>query len=172
MIVGLTRPAGSSFPRIFALSHLPSVLKFPSCINGTRSRANDHFGDSAVRLGDSRTKTQKRSLIGTFDQFGFHQFPAEYGRFFITASITNVEGTFSKLELTYRIEKRGHVVFSNSTTIQFDTERQIERNTVMGLSVGVQGVIFPEPGTYTVMVLLDGEEIGKRDFGVIQVSQQ
>jgi hypothetical protein len=130
---------------------------------------------SAIMLSDLaivEQGTQKRSLIGTFDQFGFHQFPAQYGRFFITASITNIEGKFSKLELTYRIEKRGHVVFSNSTTVQFDPERQIVRDTVMGLSIGVQGVIFPEPGTYTVVVLLDGDEIGKRDFGVIQVPQQ
>jgi hypothetical protein len=131
---------------------------------------------SAIMLSDLaivEQGTQKRSLIGTFDQFGFHQFPAQYGRFFITASITNIEGTFSKLDVTYRIEKRGHVVFSNSATLQFGAGPQkIERKTVMGLSIGVQGVIFPEPGTYTVVVLLDGEEIGKRDFGVIQISQQ
>ncbi len=73
---------------------------------------------SAIMLSDLaivEQGTQKRSLIGTFDQFAFHQFPAQYGRFFITASITNVEDT--------------------------------------------------------VVVLVDGDEIGKRDFGVIQVPQ-
>jgi hypothetical protein len=130
---------------------------------------------SAILLSDLsivEQGTQKRSLIGCFDRFAFHQFPAQYGRFFITASITNVEGKFSQLELTCRIEKRGHVVFSNSTTIRFDPEKQFARDEIMGLSIGVEGVAFAEPGTYTVLVLLDGDEVGKRDFAVIQVPQK
>jgi hypothetical protein len=130
---------------------------------------------SAILLSDMsilEQGTQKRSLIGCFDRFAFHQFPARYGLFFITAAITNVEGTFTKLELTYRIEKKGHVVFSNSTTIQFEpSPKTYARDEVMGLSVPVPGITFPEPGVYTVLVLLDGDEIGKRDFGVVQVPQ-
>ncbi len=130
---------------------------------------------SAIILSDLaivEQGTQKRSLVGCFDRFAFHQFPARYGRFFITASITNIEGKFSKLELTCRIEKRGHVVFSTSTTIQFQPEKQFTRDEIAGLSVGVAQVTFTEPGTYTVLVLLDGDEVGKRDFAVIQVPQQ
>jgi hypothetical protein len=130
---------------------------------------------SAILLSDLsivEQGTQKRSLIGCFDRFAFHQFPARYGTFFITASITNVEGKFSKLEVTYRIEKKGHVVFSNSARIQFEPEKQFARDEIFGLSVAVQGIAFPDPGTYTALVLLDGDEVGKRDFLVIEAPQK
>lgn len=117
--------------------------------------------------------TQKRSLIGCFDQLAFPQFPAQLMRFFITSWITNVEGTLRDLELTCRIQQTGsaHVVFSTSSRIQFPEENKFQRDNVIALSLAAVGVTFPNAGRYTVMLLLNGDEIGEREFTVLQVAR-
>ena len=116
--------------------------------------------------------TQKRSLVGCFDQFGFPQFPANYPRFFITAWITNVEGKLTELDLTTRIEQKGsaHVVFSSSIKLPLGEGRKFERNQIVAIAIPVPMVTFPTPGVYTVLILFNGEEVGKRDVNVQQVA--
>jgi hypothetical protein len=118
--------------------------------------------------------SQKRSLIGCFDQFTFQQFPAKYPRFFITAWMTNIQGSLSALELTTRIEEKGsaHVVFSSSMRVQFKEEKKIERERVMAMSIAVPGILFPKPGVYTIGLLIDGNEAGKRDILVLQRAEK
>jgi hypothetical protein len=118
--------------------------------------------------------TQKRSVIGCFDQFVFPQFPVQIGRFWVTAWITNLAGSLSEMELTTRIEEKGsaHVVFSSSTTIKFPAETPLDPTNTMALSTPVVGVIFQKPGIYTILLLLNGEEVGKRDINVRQAPQE
>lgn len=118
--------------------------------------------------------TQKRSIIGSFDQFMFAQFPANYGRFFITAWITNMQGGLSELEVTTRIQEVGsaHVVFSTSTRAEFGEERKFERDNTMGISTAVAGIVFPKPGRYVILLLMNGEEVGKREVNVLQQVQK
>jgi hypothetical protein len=117
--------------------------------------------------------TQKRSVIGCFDQFVFPQFPVQIGRFFITAWITNLAGTLSEMELTTRIEEKGsaHAVFSSSTNVKFPAETPLDPTNTMALSTPILGISFQKPGTYTIILLLNGEEVGKRDIHVRQAPQ-
>jgi hypothetical protein len=114
--------------------------------------------------------TGKRSIVGCFDQLAFPQFPVQLGRFFVTAWLSNLEGKVSSMELTCRIEEKAsaHVVFSSSTTIQFGAEHQFARDNIMALATPIQGALFQKPGVYTILLLLNGEESGKRDFNVLQ----
>ena len=116
--------------------------------------------------------TQKRSLVGCFDQFAFPQFPAAYARFFLTVWVTNIEGTLSEIDLTARIEQKdsAHVVFSSSMKLPLGGEKNFKRDNILAFSVPVPGINFPTPGTYTVVVLLNGDEVGKRDFNVLQIA--
>jgi hypothetical protein len=115
--------------------------------------------------------TQKRSLVGCFDQFAFAQFPASYPRFFITVWVTNIEGALIEIDLTTRIEQKGsaHVVFSSSTKIQLTEERRFDRTDIIAFSVAVPAITFPAPGMHTVLILLNGEDAGRRDVNVVQV---
>jgi Family of unknown function (DUF6941) len=127
------------------------------------------FSDSIiVEIG-----TQKRSIIGSFDQFAFPQFPAAYGRFFITVWIANMQGTLSEMDITVRIEQKGsaHVVFSTTLKIPFGAERPFERHNVMVFSIPVPQVTFPSSGTYTASVRINAEPSGEKDFNVIQTPQ-
>jgi hypothetical protein len=114
--------------------------------------------------------TGKRSIIGSFDHFTLPQFPARIGRFFVTAWLANLAGTFLELELTCRIEDKGsaHVVFSSSANIKFPAETTFNKNVIMALSTPVEGVSFPKPGLYTIVLLLNGDKVGERDFNVSQ----
>src|SRR5262245_24547459 len=108
-------------------------------------------------------RTNKRSIVGTFEQFIFPQFPATYGRFFVTAWISNIIGTISELELTIRIEAKtsAHVIFSNSLRTEFEPERTFDQTTTLATSMEVQGVVFPRAAVYTVALLLNGEKVGE-----------
>lgn len=131
---------------------------------------------SGILLSDNsivEEGTRKRSIIGCFDEFVFPQFPVQIGRFWITAWMTNVAGTLSAMDLTTRIEEKGaaHVVFSGATTVQFPEETPLDPTTVMALSTLIPGIIFPKPGIYTITLLLNGDEVGKRDIHVRLAAQ-
>lgn len=117
--------------------------------------------------------TQKRSLIGCFDQFSFPQFPAKYPRFFITVWVTNIEGALTQIDLTVRIQEQNsaHVVFSSSIKAELHEETKFERENILAFSIPVPGITFPTPGTYTVVILINGEEAGKRDIKVKDVAK-
>jgi hypothetical protein len=71
----------------------------------------------------------------------FPQFPASYGRFFVTTWMSNLVGTVSKLDLTCRIEQKGtgNVIFSTSAHIKFPAEQTFERTAVSAAALAVQG---------------------------------
>lgn len=150
-----TEPAQSSSP--MALESEPSVV--PSIFLSD---------NSIIEQG-----TQKRSLIGCFDQFSFPQFPAKYPRFFITVWVTNIGGALTHIDLTTRIQEHdsAHVVFSSSIKAELTEERKFERDQILAFSIPVPGITFPTPGSYTVLILLNGEEAGKRDIKVLQVAK-
>ena len=85
-----------------------------------------------------------------------------------------MQGTLTDMELTVRIQEVGsaHVVFSSSTRAEFGEERKFERNNIIAFSTGVLGIVFPKPGLYGIVLLLNGDEIGKREVNVLQVAQK
>lgn len=113
--------------------------------------------------------TSKRTIVGCFDQFSFPQFPATYGRFFVTAWIANLSGSLSQIELTCRVEEKGsaHVMFSTATRLSFEVPQVFDKTAVVALAVPVLGVVFQKPDLYTIVLLLNGEEVGRRDFNVL-----
>lgn len=116
--------------------------------------------------------SNKRSLIGTFDHLSFPQFPAKVGRFFASVWIENVEGTLTELELTTHIKAKGsaHIVFSSSAKMEFGGEQKFTRSMTIAVSSQVIGATFPTPGVYSVVFLLNGDEVGSRDFQVKQIA--
>jgi hypothetical protein len=113
--------------------------------------------------------TGKRSVVGCFDQFIFPQFPATYGRFWVTVWISNLAGSLSELNITCLIRQHGtgHVIFSNSLNHKFPQEQTFELAGVLAVAIMVQGAVFPQPGVYSIAILLNDQEVGHRDFNVI-----
>ena len=154
-----------------ALSRVSSLLKFLSM--ALKSEPVVIPGILMSDLSIIEHGTSKRSVVGIFDQFAFSQFPITIARFWITAWITNLAGTLSEMELTTRIQEKGsaHVVFSSSTNVQFPSETALDPTNTSALSTPVIGITFQKPGIYTIVLLLNGDEIGKRDIHVRQVPQ-
>ena len=117
--------------------------------------------------------TQKRSVIGCFDNFAFAQFPISLGRFWVTSWIANLVGTVSTVELTCRIQEMAsaHVLFSSSTNITFPDGTALDPTNTLALNIPIDGLTFPRSGIYTIVLLLSGEEVGKRDIQVRQAPQ-
>lgn len=117
--------------------------------------------------------TQKRSVVGIFDQFSFPQFPVQIARFWITAWVANVSGSVTALDLTTRIEEKGtaHVVFSNSIRHDFGKQHVLDPTAIVALNTPITGIIFQKPGLYSIVLLLNGNPVGERDFHVKLISQ-
>lgn len=81
--------------------------------------------------------TRKLSLIGTFSNFTFENFPAISPKFYIVPYLTNLMGEEGKFDLTLRIEEYNsrHCVFSTQSQIGFRIESP--RDAVIDLPVPV-----------------------------------
>lgn len=125
----------------------------------------------AILLSDAsivERGSDKRSVVGIFDQVFVQSFPAPFGPFWVTAWVSNVVGTLSELELTCRIqESGGHVVFSSVTRVKFESEAPFNETTTLAFSSKAGVVRFQKEGVYTVVILLNGNEVGNRDFRVL-----
>lgn len=104
--------------------------------------------------------TGKLTIIGCFQFFNAPSFPFTCAPFIITASITNLSGNISNARLVVRIQKLGHV--NASSEVAFSTKRELDRNESLELPFAMPPVLFHEAGIYEVVVLFNGEEIGKR----------
>jgi Family of unknown function (DUF6941) len=119
------------------------------------------------------TGSNKPSLIGCFQQFNFPQFPAKIGRFFVSVSITNLRGKLDALNATCRLEVAGtgHVVSSTSAQIQFAPESPpLDPRVGIDISLPFMNVQFPSAGTHTFVVLVDNEEVGRRNVEVSAIT--
>jgi hypothetical protein len=117
--------------------------------------------------------SNKPSLIGCFQSFNFPQFPARIGRFFATVSITNLRGKIDELNATCRLEVAGtgHVVSSTSVKIQFAPENPpLDPRVVFDISFPFINVAFPSAGTHTFVVLVDNDEVGRRNIEVSAIT--
>jgi hypothetical protein len=117
--------------------------------------------------------SNKPSLIGCFQAFNFPQFPARIGRFFVSVTITNLRGRPNALNATCRLEVAGtgHVVSSVSAQIQFAPENPpLDPRVGIDISFPFMSVAIPSAGTYTFIVLIDNEEVGRRNIEVSAIT--
>src|SRR5438128_1735705 len=90
--------------------------------------------------------SNKTSLIGCFQAFNFPELPARIGRFFVSATITNLRGKPEELNVTCRLEVAGtgHVVSSVSGKVQFSPENPpLDPRMGIEISLPFMNVGFP-----------------------------
>lgn len=117
--------------------------------------------------------SNKVSLIGCFQAFNFPQFPARIGRFFVSITVTNLRGKPEELNVTCRLEVAGtgHVVSSVSGKVQFSPENPaFDPRMGIEISLPFMNVAFPSAGTYCFVVLVDNEEVGRRNVEVSSIT--
>lgn len=120
------------------------------------------------------TGSNKLSLIGCFQRFSFPHFPAQTGVWFVTVGVTRIRGAISTLNVTARIEvaESAHVISSSNAQIQFPKDNPpIQPDAIFEIPLPFAGVIFQNPGKYSVVILVDTEEVGRRLLEVAPVTQ-
>jgi hypothetical protein len=109
--------------------------------------------------------TNKKSLIGIFNQIGAGSFPCRHPRLAVFVSITEGRGT-SHARLRIAHDESGVVVAEVNGQIQFP-----DVHTVVELNFDMVGLAFPKPGLYSIEFYCDDALVLERRFHVIPMPQ-
>jgi hypothetical protein len=127
------------------------------------------FSDSIIREAGSN----KLSLIGCFGRFHFDKFPGTTGVWYATVGITGIRDA-TTFNVTGRVEvaDSAHVISSTNALVQFQGQQpSITPDAIFEIPLPFNGVTFPKEGIYTVVVLVDTEEVGRRRLDVVPRQQ-
>jgi len=122
------------------------------------------LSDMVIREAGSN----KLSLIGCFQQFVFPTFPARTGLWFATVGVTSIRDATS-FNVTARIEatESAHVISSTNAFVEIKGAPSIQPDVIFEVPLPFNAVSFPKEGGYTIVVLVDTEEVGRRRLDVI-----
>ncbi len=107
--------------------------------------------------------TNKKSLIGIFNQIGAQTFPCRHPQFCVFVSLTDGRGQYpARLRIVH--DESEKVVAEVNGQIQFP-----DAHTVVELNFGLVGLTFPEPGAYAIEFYCDDALVLERRFQVVHV---
>jgi hypothetical protein len=108
----------------------------------------------------------KPSLIGVFDNLKFSAFPAVMNLFWATCWVSNLHGNVEQIEGDCRIDHlaSGEVIAEKS--VRINVHKRLDRVSWIPIAALFKDTTFSEPGTHVVVMSINGEEIGRRDFNV------
>jgi hypothetical protein len=110
--------------------------------------------------------TNKKTLVGIFNQIAAGEFPCRHPRLGVFVSLTEGRGrSMARLRIAH--EETGHVVAEINGQIEFP-----DIHTVVELNFDMVGLVFPQPGLYSIEFYCDDALILERRFHVIQMKQQ
>lgn len=107
--------------------------------------------------------TSKKSLIGIFNQIGTQNFPYRHPQICVFVSVTEGRGQCAaRLRIIH--DESEHVVAEVNGNIDFP-----DVNAVFELNFNLVGLVFPEPGTYSIEFYCDDTLVLERRFNVIHI---
>jgi hypothetical protein len=107
--------------------------------------------------------TNKKSLIGIFNNIGGVNFPCRHPQICVFVSLTEGRGTCTA-RLRIVNEETEEVVAEVNGQIQFP-----DIHTVVELNFNLVGLVFPKPGLYAIEFYSDDALVLERRFHVTQV---
>lgn len=111
--------------------------------------------------------TGKISLLGCFSNVFAPRFPAKHPMLFVYAAITDGRGkTPLTLKLVDANEDR-EPIFQAENEVEF-----IDPRAIVDLTLGIQNLIFPEPGEYRFQLFAGSEFLIERRLLLIQMKQE
>ena len=116
------------------------------------------FSDTVIR----EEGTGKLSIIGSFQHFNVAQFPFISPPFVVTVAFGNLRGRIESLHLTVRIEHSDSGVVLACVGSEMRLHGDISPTDVFEVPLGLPPCQFAEPGSYSVVVLINNEVIGLR----------
>lgn len=110
--------------------------------------------------------TNKKSLIGVFNNVAARQFPCRHPRLCIFISITGGHGK-AKTEVRCVNEQTSQALFDAEGEVSFANP-----NHVVEAVFEFNNVVFPSPGLHCIQVLSNGELVLLRRFAVNQIQTE
>jgi hypothetical protein len=108
--------------------------------------------------------TNKKSLIGIFNQIGAPQFPCRHGQLAVFVSLTEGRGQYAvRLRIVH--EESGQVIAELGGRIEF-----ADIHAVAELNFNLVGLAFPQPGLHSIEFYCDDSLVLERRFQVVQIS--
>jgi hypothetical protein len=109
--------------------------------------------------------TNKKSLIGIFNQIATPSFPCRHPQLAVFVSITEGRSNYqARLRIVH--ESTGHAVADINGQIQLP-----DVNAVAELNFTLVGLTFPQPGLYSIEFYCDDILVLERRFHLIQAKQ-
>jgi hypothetical protein len=107
--------------------------------------------------------TGKKSLIWIFNQIGTQNFPCRHPQVCVFVSLTEGRGQCdARLRIIH--DESDHVVAEVKGNIEFS-----DVHVVVELNFNLVGLVFPEPGTYSIEFYCDDALVLERRFNVIHI---
>ena len=107
--------------------------------------------------------TGKKSLIGIFNQIATQNFPCRHPQVCVFVSLTEGRGQCAaRLRIVH--DESDHVVGEVNGNIQFP-----DVHTVVELNFNLVGLVFPDPGLYSIEFYCDDALVLERRFHVTHI---
>lgn len=106
--------------------------------------------------------TNKKSIIGIFNNINGSNFPCRHPQMAVFVSLTDGQGGYNA-ELRIANEETTQTIGELSGQIQFP-----DRHHVVELNFNLVGLVFPQPGLYSIEFYCDDALILERRFHVTQ----
>jgi hypothetical protein len=110
-------------------------------------------------------QTRKKSLIGIFNQIGSTVFPCRHPQLSVFVALTEGRGQ-ATAKLRIANEQTTTPVAEINGQIQFP-----DIHTVVELNFNLVGLVFPEPGLYSIEFYCDDILLLERRFHVVKVKE-
>ena len=108
--------------------------------------------------------TSKKSLIGIFNQIGTQNFPYRHPQICVFVSVTEGRGQCAARDCELSTTRVNYVVAEVNGSIEFP-----DVNAAFELNLNLVGLVFPQPGTYSIEFYCDDALVLERRFNVIHI---
>ena len=109
--------------------------------------------------------TGKVSLIGCFNVFNAPKYPFNAPPFFVTVFITRLRGEVPTLDVALRLENTvGQVFCSTGAHMEPQTDSVLPAGAVIEIPIPMARAMIPQPGSYRIVALLNGEELATKSL--------
>ncbi len=110
--------------------------------------------------------SNKKSLIGIFEQVNSPRFPFRHGRMSVYANFTDAHGTYELGLRLVRIRDGKILMEAKGMRVQVADPLQVSE-----LGVNLEGIVFEEPGKYEFALYGNDQFLQSKPFQVRKVDQ-
>jgi hypothetical protein len=108
--------------------------------------------------------TNKKSLIGIFEQVNSPRFPFRHGRMSVYANITDAQGPYDLTLRLVRLRDGKILLEAKGMKVQVPDPLQVSE-----LGVNLEGIGFEEPGKYEFVLYANEQFLQSKPFRVLKV---